>query len=119
MGVQNCKSSVSESSVMYAEFFIIGLIIILCAGSYVPGLIHARLFKFKDFSRTSKSSPAVFKDNKFMKNPYLHFKIKLCKWTNKHQNTRIKLLCLYLVQHVLHEVKAQQIYSAFSLHQHG
>ena len=71
------------------------------------------------FQGLLKASPAVFKDYKFMKNIDLHFKIKLCKYINKHQNTRIKLLCLYLVQHMLHKVKAQQFYSAFGLHQHG
>ena len=33
--------------------------------------------KIKDFSRTSKDYPTVFKDFKFMKNPHLSIKILL------------------------------------------
>ena len=45
-----------------------------------------------------------------MKNPDLSVKILL-------QKISIKLLCLYLVQHLLHQIKAQQFYSDLDLYQ--
>ena len=80
--------------------------------------------KFKDFSRTSPASPTAFKDLKLMKNTDLSVQIPLQKcYTeimgdsstgNKIEN-RIKLVCLYLVQHMLHQIKAQQFYTDLGL----
>ena len=39
------------------------------------GFIQASLSKIKDFTRTTKDYPSVFKDLKFMKNPHLSVKI--------------------------------------------
>ena len=43
------------------------------------GFIQASLSKFKDFSRTSKDYPTVFKDKKFRKKSDLSVKILLQK----------------------------------------
>ena len=77
---------------------------------------------FKDFSRTSKIFPTFFQGLKFMKNTDLSVEILLqrCltelmeKWVLK---ISIKMLCLHLVQHMLHQIKAQQFYTDFGLYQ--
>ena len=45
-----------------------------------------------------------------MKSPELSVKILF-------QKISIKLLCLYLVQHLLHQIKAQKFYSDLDLYQ--
>ena len=45
----------------------------------VQGLYRRDCVKLKDFSRTSKTSPTVFKGLKLMKNTDLHVKILLLK----------------------------------------
>ena len=57
-----------------------------------------------------------------MKNPDLKVKILLQKCKTEImeqlvQKITIKLLCLYLVQHLLHQIKAQKFYSDLGLYQ--
>ena len=55
-----------------------------------------------------------------MKNPDLSVKILLQKCSTEIMEklvleNNIKLLCLYLVQHLLHQIKAHQFYSDLDL----
>ena len=57
-----------------------------------------------------------------MKNTDLSVKIRLQKCKIEKMETlllkiNIKLLCLYLVQHILHQIKAQHVYTDFGLYQ--
>ena len=45
----------------------------------VQGSYRQVCLKFKDFSRTSKNDPTIFKDKKHMKNTDIHVKILLQK----------------------------------------
>ena len=66
---------------------------------FLSGAVAALLLSgaepFVQFSRTSLASPTVFKDLNIMKNTDLSVQI-----------LGQKLLCLYLVQHMLHQIKA-------------
>ena len=81
------------------------------------------LFKPLKKLKLLKASPTVFKDLKLMKNTDLSVKILLQKCnteimeTPKYWKISIKLLCLYLVQHLMHQLKAQQFYTDLSLYQ--
>ena len=85
-----------------------------------PTLVHGSYrqvcAKFKDFSRTSKSLSNSFQGLKLMKNTDLGDNGDIS--TGKLLIS-IKLLCLYLVQlqNMLHQIKAQQIYTDLCFHQ--
>ena len=63
-----------------------------------------------------KDSPTVFKDLKLMKNTEILSQKCLTEImeTLVHEIS-IELMCLYLVQHLLHQIKAQQFYTDLSL----
>ena len=80
--------------------------------------------KFKDFSRTSKRLSYCFQGLKTYENTDLHIKILLQKcWTallkilvlENLYKISVKLWCLYLVQHMLHQIKAPQFYTDLDL----
>ena len=63
------------------------------------------------FSRTTTSWKILIYTVKF----YVG-KSRLRQWTIKHKKISIKLLCFYLVQHMLHQIKAHQFYTDLGLH---
>ena len=80
----------------------------------LPGFIQASMSKFKDFSKHLQQFSSL------MKNTDLSVKIRLQKcWTEIMETLAlenyIKLLCLYLVQHKLHQIKAQLFYADLGL----
>ena len=77
------------------------------------GFIQASMSRIQGLLQ---ASPTVFKGLKLMKNTDLSVQILLQKCLTEVMETlvleiSIKLLCFYLVQHKLHQIKAQQFYT--------
>ena len=80
--------------------------------------IRASLSKIQGHFKDLFKTPTVLKNYKFMKNTHLNVQ-------NLLQDIgeiivlkiSIKLLCFYLVQHMLHQIKAQQFYTDLDSYQ--
>ena len=79
-------------------------------GSYRQSLV-----KFKDFSRTCE---VLFYSFQLLKE---YKKIFIFKFYNEIMllNYSIKMFCHYLVQHMLHQIKAKYIYANLGLQKKG
>ena len=88
----------------------------------IQGSYRQVLVKFKDFSRTSKSLSNSFQGLNVNENTDLNVKVYFRNarpryWRHLYWKISSKLLCLYLVQHMLHQIKAQQFYTDLGLYQ--
>ena len=89
--------------------------------TFWQGLYRQVWVKFRDLSRTSPASPTVFKDLKLMKKNWSkcsNSPSEMLERDNGDISTGKlvkKIMCLYLVQHMLHQIKAQQFYTDLGL----